>query len=436
MLTIKNYLQKIDKREVKIGIIGLGYVGLPLVIEFLKKNFTVYGFDNDIKKINMLKKKQSYINYINLKSLTKRQLINFFPTNKFSNVQFVDIIIICLPTPLNKKNNPDLSFIKNGLKKIKNYLKKDQMIILESTTYPGTTKEIIFPILKQKKYQIGKNYYVSYSPERQDPGNTKFGLRETPKLVAGASKNCLRISVKLYQSIVKSVIKVNSLEVAELSKLYENIFRSINIGLANEMKIICEKIDIDFYDVIKAASTKPFGFLPFFPGPGLGGHCIPIDPYYLKWVAEKNNVKANFIELSAKINNSMPYYVVNKVIFALKKYNKIIVNSNILIIGVSYKKNVDDTRESPSLKIIEILKRHKAKVDYYDPFVPLIKHSRKYKYRMKSIKISKFKIQKYDCVILLADHDNLPYKIIKKYSNLIVDTRGKFKKNNLNIFSA
>ena len=428
--------KKIKNKEAKIGVIGLGYVGLPLVIEFLKKNFHVFGFDNDINKINKLKKNESYINYINFDSLSKKQVLNFNPTNKFSNIKAVDIIIICLPTPLNKNNNPDMTFIKNSLKQIKNHLKDGQLLILESTTYPGTTKDIIFPTLIKKNFKIGKNFYVSYSPERQDPGNKKFGLKKTPKLVSGATSNCLELSYILYSIIVDKVVKVSSLEVAELSKLYENIFRSINIGLANEMKVICEKLCIDFYDVIKAASTKPFGFLPFYPGPGLGGHCIPIDPFYLKWIAKKNNVNAKFIELSAKINNSMPIYVLRKIRFALKKYNLSLSHSKILIIGVAYKKNVDDTRESPSLKIMKMLKQNKVNVDYFDPFVPILKKSRNSSLKMKSKILNKNLLLKYDCTVLLTDHDDLNYNLIKKYSKIIVDTRGKYKADQITIFNA
>ena len=435
-MSVKHFIKKILKKQVTIGVLGLGYVGLPLVIEFLKKKFVVIGFDNDINKINKLKKNQSYINYISLDSLSKKQIENFIPTDDFSNIENVDIIIICLPTPLNKRNNPDMTYINNGLRQIKNYLKEGQLLILESTTYPGTTKDLIYPLLAKKKFNIGKNFFVSYSPERQDPGNSNFGLKETPKLVSGATSNCLKISHKLYSMIVDTVVEVSSLEVAELTKLYENIFRSVNIGLANEMKIICEHLKINLYDVIDAASSKPFGFLPFYPGPGLGGHCIPIDPYYLKWIAKKNNVDAKFIELSAKINNSMPFYVVEKIKSALNNFNKKIRKSKILIIGVAYKKNVDDTRESPSLKIIQILKENIANVDYYDPYVPLLKQSRNYKLGLKSRKINKHMLAEYDCVVLLTDHDILNYKLIKKYSKIIIDTRGKFKGNQINIFNA
>lgn len=436
MSEINQFIKKIEDKKAIIGVLGLGYVGLPLVIEFLKKNFKVFGFDNDTKKINKLKKNQSYINYIKFNTLSKKQIEKFQPTNNFSNIEKVDVIIICLPTPLNKKNNPDMTYINNGMKQIQKYLKKKQLLILESTTYPGTTKDLILPILEKKKFNIGKNFFVSYSPERQDPGNCKYGLKETPKLVSGATSSCLKISNRLYSTIVETVVKVNSLEVAELSKLYENIFRSINIGLANEMKIICEHLKIDIYDVIKAASSKPFGFLPFYPGPGLGGHCIPIDPYYLRWIAKKNNVDAKFIELSAKINNSMPFYVVEKIKFALKKFSKNLEKSKILIIGVAYKKNVDDTRESPSLKIMQILKKNKVIVDYYDPYVPFLKKSRNYKLTAKSIKINKYILLNYDCTVLLTDHDILKYSLIKKYSKVIVDTRGKFKGNQINIFNA
>ncbi len=432
----KQLKNKIQNQKAKIGILGLGYVGLPLVIEFLKKKFQVYGFDNDISKIKKLQKNQSYINYIDLKILNKDQKNNFKPTNDFSKVGKTDVIIICLPTPLNKHNNPDMKYINNGLNQIKDYLKEGQLLVLESTTYPGTTSNIILPILNKKKFYIGENFFLSYSPERQDPGNNKFGLKETPKLVSGLTTNCLNLSCNLYSYIVDKVIKVDSIEVAELTKLYENIFRSVNIGLANEMKIICEKLRINLYDVIEAASTKPFGFMPFYPGPGLGGHCIPIDPYYLKWIAKKNNVDAKFIELSAKINKSMPIYVVNKIKYALKFFNINFKNSKILIIGVAYKKNVDDTRESPSLKILEILKKNNIKINYHDPYVPILKKSRNYSLIMKSKKISKNLLLNHDCVVILTDHDKLPYSFIKKYSKMIIDTRGRYIEDQIKIFNA
>ena len=432
----KSLINKIKTNKAVIGVIGAGYVGLPLIKEFLQNDFVVYGFDNDPKKIKNLKEFKSYINYINLSKLKIKHKINFHPTSDYRHISKLDVIIICLPTPLTKLNTPDMSYINNALRKLKNFLQKGQLLILESTTYPGTTKEIIIPVINKLKYSIGSDFFISYSPERQDPGNKDFDLIKTPKLVSGATSNCRFIASLVYGKIVKRVVEVKTLEIAELTKLYENIYRSINIGLVNEMKIISDKLGINIYDVIDAASTKPFGFSSFYPGPGLGGHCIPIDPYYLSWIANKNNIKANFIELSAKINNSMPTYVVVKIFQNLNKNKVKLKESKILLLGASYKKNVDDPRESPFFKILKIIKPKVGLVKYSDPFIPYLKASRNYNFKMKSIKITKEELKKFDCVALITDHDNFPYKLIEKYSKSIVDCRGKFKNSNNKITPA
>jgi UDP-N-acetyl-D-glucosamine dehydrogenase len=432
----KSLINKIKTNKAVIGVIGAGYVGLPLIKEFLQNDFVVYGFDNDPKKIKNLKEFKSYINYINLSKLKIKHKINFHPTSDYRHISKLDVIIICLPTPLTKLNTPDMSYINNALRELKNFLQKGQLLILESTTYPGTTKEIIIPVINKLKYNIGSDFFISYSPERQDPGNKDFDLIKTPKLVSGATNNCRLIASLVYGKIVKRVVEVKTLEIAELTKLYENIYRSINIGLVNEMKIISDKLGINIYDVIDAASTKPFGFSSFYPGPGLGGHCIPIDPYYLSWIANKNNTKANFIELSAKINNSMPKYVVNKIFQNLNKNKVKLKESKILLLGASYKKNVDDPRESPFFKILKIIKSKVGLVKYSDPFIPYLKASRNYNFKMKSIKITKEELKKFDCVALITDHDNFPYKLIEKYSKSIVDCRGKFKNSNNKITPA
>lgn len=432
----KSLINKIKTNKAVIGVIGAGYVGLPLIKEFLQNDFVVYGFDNDPKKIQNLKEFKSYINYINLSKLKIKHKKNFYPTSDYRHISKLDVIIICLPTPLTKLNTPDMSYINNALRELKNFLQKGQLLILESTTYPGTTKEIIIPTINKLKYNIGSDFFISYSPERQDPGNKDFDLIKTPKLVSGATSNCRLIASLVYGKIVKRVVEVKTLEIAELTKLYENIYRSINIGLVNEMKIISDKLGINIYDVIDAASTKPFGFSSFYPGPGLGGHCIPIDPYYLSWIANKNNTKANFIELSAKINNSMPKYVVDKIFQNLKKNKVKLKESKILLLGASYKKNVDDPRESPFFKILKIIISKVGLVKYSDPFIPYLKASRNYNFKMKSIKITKEELKKFDCVALITDHDNFPYKLIEKYSKSIVDCRGKYKNSNNKITPA
>ena len=413
---------KIKNKTSLIGVIGLGYVGLPLVGTFAKKGFKVIGFDNDEIKIKLLRNYRSYIGHIknnHLKSIKN----NFIPTTDLNKIKDVDIIIICLPTPLKKNKNPDLSYIKKTIKNISRYIKKGQLIILESSTYPGSTKELILPTIYKKKYTIGRDYFLGYSPEREDPNNKKFNITNIPKLCSGYSKHCLALTHTLYQTIVKKTIKLSNIETAEFTKIFENTFRSVNIALVNELKLLATKTKLNIYEIIQAAKTKPFGFMAFEPGPGVGGHCIPVDPYYLNWVAKKNNLKMSFIKLAGKINDNMPQWIINK-----STLNKKIKKA--LIIGVAYKKNVDDIRESPALKFINILEKKKITVDYHDPYIPILK-SRNLKNEYKSVSLQK--INKYDVVYLLTNHDNLNLNYIKKNSKLIVDTRNMFKKNYKNI---
>ena len=416
-MTHKNILlNKINRKKSIIGIIGLGYVGLPLAVVFAKKKFNVLGFDIDQTKISSLNKNKSYIKHIK-NSLLKTVSRKFESTTNFKLINKVDIIIICLPTPLNNKKNPDLSYIKNTLKVIKKYLKKGQIIILESSTYPGSTKEMIFPVLKNKKFELGKNFYLGYSPEREDPSNKKYNISNIPKLLSGATRNCTEVTKSIYAKIVKKTVVMSSIESAEFTKIFENTFRSINIALVNELKLLSTKTNLNINEIINAAATKPFGFKAFQPGPGVGGHCIPIDPYYLNWVAKKNKVKLNFIGLAGSINDKMPNWIINE---SLK--NRSIKNA--LVLGVAYKKNVDDMRESPSLDFIKILSKRKIKVDYHDPYIKLIK-TRKFKKTLKSVGLKK--INKYDIVYLLTDHDVFDYDFIKKNSKLIIDTRNVYK---------
>ena len=348
----------------------------------------------------------------------------FIATSNFSNISKVDAIIICVPTPLNEDNQPDLSYVLNTLEEVIPYLKANQLLILESTTYPGTTEEEIAPPIQEKGFQFGKNFYLGYSPEREDPGNKKFTTKTIPKVVSGITENCLSLTKVLYDQIVDETVPVSNTRVAEMTKILENIHRAVNIGLVNELKMVADKMDIDIYEVINAAKTKPFGFTPFYPGPGLGGHCIPIDPFYLSWKAKQIGVETRFIELAGEINASMPNYVVKKIEEVLNINNKLVSNSKVLILGLSYKKNVDDTRESPSFAIIDILLDKKANVQYSDPFFPIIPKTRKYKFNLSSIELTASNINSFDLVLISTDHDTFDYDLILKESKVIVDTRG------------
>ena len=423
----KNLKYKIQSKNAVISIVGLGYVGLPLVLQFLKKGFKVIGIDKDIKKIKLLQKGESYIKHISGKKISKIDKKKFFPTTDFSNISKADVIIVCLPTPIKKNFSPEMKFLKNSAQMLKKFIKKGQAIVLESTTYPGTTEEIYEPIINNKKFRLGNDFFLIYSPEREDPGNKKYNIENTTKIISGKTVNCLSIAQVLYGSICKKIHKVQNLQSAEMTKLYENIFRSINIGLANEMKIILEKFQINIYDVINACKTKPFGFMPFYPGPGLGGHCIPIDPFILSWKAKKLGVKTKFIELSGVINRSMPLKVFNKTKDVFNKLD--IKKKSILILGVAYKKNIDDIRESPALEIIKIFKSKKYKVDYSDDFFNEIPKMRNYDLKLKSKKITSELLKKYSAVILVTDHDYYDYAKILKFSKIIIDTRGKFKED-------
>lgn len=409
-------LKKIQKKNAKIGIIGLGYVGLPLAIQFSKKKFDVLGFDIDKNKIKLLKKNRSYIKHIPHDKIKKYSNKLSF-TDNFSQISKLDIIILCLPTPLNKNNNPDLSFITITIKKIKKYLKEGQILILESSTYPGSTKKTFLPVIK--KFKIGINFFVGYSPEREDPNNKKYKLEEIPKICSGYTKNCSKLLKNIYSNIVKNVVSVSNIETAEFTKLYENIFRNVNIGLVNELKILSNKLGLDIYEIIKAAKTKPFGFQAFYPGPGVGGHCIPVDPYYMSFIAKKKGVKTDMIFHSGKINSMMPKWIINQTI------KKLDIKKT-LILGVAYKKNIDDVRESPAISFINILKKKKISVDYFDPFVKKLT-SRSLDKPYFSIKLSAKNLKKYDCVFVVTNHSNVNYKLIKNNSKYIIDTRNAFE---------
>ena len=429
MKIISELSRDIENKKAKIGVIGMGYVGLPLAIRFSQEGYKVVGLDIDSSKINLLNNGKSYIRHIIEEDISLMLKNDFFATNDFAQISNLDVIIICVPTPLGKDNEPDLSYIFGTLDNIRPYLKENQLLILESTTYPGTTEEEIVPFLKSinnKNFDIGINFFVGYSPEREDPGNKKYSTKTIPKIVSGHTKNCLELTTILYNNIVVKTVPVSSTKVAEMTKIMENIHRAVNIGLVNELKIVADKMDIDIFEVINAAATKPFGFTPYFPGPGLGGHCIPIDPFYLTWRAKQFGVDTRFIELAGEINTNMPRLVVGKALEALSSQGKSFQDAKILILGVAYKKNVDDTRESPAFKIIELLQSSNAQVSFSDPFVPNLKPTRSYNFKMKSINIDSENLAKNDVVILVTDHDDFDYELILKHSKYVIDTRGRY----------
>ena len=421
-----NLKNKIINNKVKIGIIGLGYVGLPLSIKFTQKNISVIGFDIDKKLVSTLNNGKFHLKTINKIFMNKRFKRNFSATNNFSKISNVDVIIICVPTPLKKDKKPDLSFLKKTIKNIKKYLVRGQLISLESTTYPGTTRELIVNNINNK-YEVGKDFFISFSPERENPGENSILFNKITKICAGYSKKCRELSKNLYLKI-SPVKTVSSLEAAEMTKLHENIYRTVNISLVNEMKMISEKFGLNINEIINAAKTKPFGFNAFYPGPGIGGHCIPVDPFYLVWAAKKRNVRTDFINLSARINDRISVWMLKIIKKTLKTNKK--SKKKLLVVGLSYKKNVDDTRESPSFKIIEQLLKANFIVKYYDPFFKKFPKQRNYKFNIKTIKFNKTIISKFDAVIILTNHDKINYGLIEKNAKFIFDTRGVIKKNN------
>lgn len=425
----KELLVKIENKSAVIGIIGLGYVGLPLALEFAKKNFQTIGFDIDERKIPILMNGKSYIKHISEEKIAKAvKSKTFTATNDFSQLTKCDAIIICVPTPLDHHREPDLTFIENSSKIIAEYIRAGQFISLESSTYPGTTEEILQPLFEAKGLKVGEDFFLAFSPEREDPNNPDYSTSTIPKVVGGVTPACLEIACKLYDQVIVKTVPVSSPRAAEATKLLENIYRSINIALVNELKMVFDKMNIDVWEVIEAAKTKPFGFQAFYPGPGLGGHCIPIDPFYLTWKAKEFDINTKFIELAGEINTFQPYYVVQKLIEALDAKGKTLNGSKILILGASYKKNIDDMRESPSLKLIEIIQNKNGLVDYCDPFVPKLPPTRKYKFEMESVLLNPQSVKSYDAILLSTDHDNFDYEMIANNAQLIIDTRNAFGK--------
>ncbi len=429
---------KIKKREACIGIVGLGYVGLPLVKTFLNKAFEVLGFDIDRKKVELLNQGKSYIKHFTaeeLKTFLKKK--KFQATTDFSRLAQADVIIICVPTPLDSHRNPDLSYVLTTTKVISKNLRKGQLVVLESTTYPGTTEEKMLPLLEKRGLKVGEDFYLAYSPERENPGDKVYTTEKIPKVVGGVTPRCKRVAKILYDQIVVKTIPVSSPKVAEATKLMENIFRSVNIAMVNEMKMIFDRMGIDIWEVVEAASTKPFGFMPFFPGPGYGGHCIPVDPFYLAWKAKEVDYPTKFIELAGEINTVMPYYVVTKTIEALNKKGKSVKGAKILILGIAYKKDIDDQRESPALKIINLLQNKGAKVSYNDPYADQSYGYREYPdLKLKSIPLTEKMLKEFDAVIIATAHSDYDFEWIAENSSLIVDTRNAIKKKRNNVVKA
>ncbi len=419
---------KIISRQAYIGIIGLGYVGLPLTREFLNAGFSVLGFDIDPVKVEKINRGESYIKHIQSGFIASYVKTNkFSATNDFTRLREIDVIIICVPTPLGEHKEPDLTFVLNTTKTIAANLRKGHVVVLESTTYPGTTEEELLPILESTGLQVGKDFFLGFSPEREDPGNKKFSTRTIPKIVSGVTEHCLDIIKTLYDQIIIQTVPVSSPRVAEAVKLLENIYRAVNIALVNELKTVFDRMGIDIWEVIEGAKTKPFGYHPFYPGPGLGGHCIPIDPFYLTWKAKEYDISTRFIELAGEINAYMPYYVVEKTIKALNAHKKSIKGAKILLLGLSYKPDIDDLRESPALKIMELLMREGADVDYSDPYFPELPPLRKYKFDKKSVNITPKTLKNYDCIVITTNHSTFDYNMILEHAKLIVDTRNSLK---------
>ena len=429
----EQFKSKVQNRTARVGIIGLGYVGLPLALLFSDQKFAVTGFDIDARKVSTLSEGGSYIQRILPSEIQAAKAHGFSATADFARLREMDAIIICVPTPLNEYHEPDMSYITGTAESIAPHLRSGHLVILESTTYPGTTEEVLVPILekgnpgglKATRNQKPGNFFVTFSPEREDPGNQTVTRRDIPKVVGGLDQQAAEAAAALYNSIFNRVVPVSTPAAAEMTKLLENIYRCVNIALVNELKMLCLRMGVDIWEVIAAASTKPFGFQPFYPGPGLGGHCIPVDPFYLSWKAKEFDFHTRFIELAGEINLLMPYHVVNSASQALNDRRKSLNGSKVLILGVAYKKDIDDLRESPSLTIIELLQKQGAEVSYNDPYLPFVGRGRKYDLQMKSVGLDN--LGDYDCVLIVTDHSDYDYKRIVREAQLVVDTRNATK---------
>lgn len=420
------HLEKFNNTGFSVGIIGLGYVGLPLALRFAEAGIKVIGFDVDERKVDTILSGESYIKHISHAAVKTATLRGLEATADFSRAGEVDALLICVPTPLNKYREPDLSFVINTTEALLPHLRKGQLVSLESTTYPGTTEEELLPRIEGAGFKIGEDVFLVFSPEREDPGNPNFSTQTIPKVVGGCTENCLNAGISLYEKIIDKVVPVSSPKTAEMTKLLENIHRAVNIGLVNEMKIVADRMGIDIHEVIKAAATKPFGFVPYYPGPGLGGHCIPIDPFYLTWKAREYGLHTRFIELAGEVNSTMPEWVIAKLTSALNERRKPVNSSKILILGISYKKNIDDMRESPSVELMELLQEKGAVISYSDPWVPVFPRMREHYFDLKSVDLTPDSISSFDAILIGTNHDVFDYKMLQEHAKLIVDTRGVY----------
>lgn len=426
---------KISEGTAVVGIYGLGYVGLPLALRFTEAGIKVIGFDIDDSKVQALNTGRSYIERLSNDLIASAQKAGLEATCDFARSVEVDVLIICVPTPLNNHHEPDLSFVINTTEAILPYFREGQLLSLESTTWPGTTEEELAPRLERQGFVAGQNCALVFSPEREDPGNPHYDTRTIPKIIGGMTPNCLALGQAIYAHAINTLVPVSSPRAAEMTKLLENIHRAVNIGLVNEMKIVADKMGIDIHEVIRAAATKPFGFVPYTPGPGLGGHCIPIDPFYLTWKAKEYGVNTRFIELAGEINHYMPHWVVDKVVDALNAQRKAVNGSRILILGLAYKKNIDDTRESPAVEIMALLEQRGAEVQYSDPHVPSFPRKRDYSFDLASVPLTAERVSEFDCIVLATDHDAFDYELLLAHSRILVDTRGRLDKHS-NVVSA
>lgn len=421
---MRDWARKIKDKQITIGVLGIGYVGLPLAGEFASAGLKVVGFDVDEKKVKTLNSGRSIIKHVphsQVKKIVKAG--RFQATTNMARLKTVDAILVCVPTPLTQNREPDLQFIISSTKTIAKYLQRGQLVVLESTTYPGTTREVMAPILESGGLKAGRDFHLAYSPEREDPGNKDFSTGTIPKVVGGLTKKCCEIACRVYDIAIVRTVPVSSLETAEATKILENVYRCVNIAMVNELKVVFDRMGIDVWEVIGAASTKPFGFKAFYPGPGLGGHCIPIDPFYLTWKARQYDMPTRFIELAGEINTSMPRYVITKTTEALNEHSKSLKGSKVLVLGLAYKKDIDDLRESPSIELIELLRQKGAKVDYNDPYIPRTHKQRRHNLRMASKKLSAKMLAGYDVVLISTDHSDYDYNWIVKNAKLVVDAR-------------
>ncbi|MGK9046901.1 UDP-N-acetyl-D-glucosamine 6-dehydrogenase [Stutzerimonas chloritidismutans] len=429
-------IAKFKNKEAIIGIVGLGYVGLPLMLRYNSIGFRVLGIDIDTRKVTKLNLGQSYIEHISGDHIAKARQSGFEATAEFSRASECDALILCVPTPLNKYREPDMSFVIDTTNAIKPYLRAGQVVSLESTTYPGTTEEELLPRVQEGGLKVGEDIFLVYSPEREDPGNPNFETRTIPKVIGGHTVNCLEVGIALYEQAIDQVVSVSSTKAAEMTKLLENIHRAVNIGLVNEMKVVADRMGIDIFEVVDAAATKPFGFTAYYPGPGLGGHCIPIDPFYLTWKAREYGLHTRFIELSGEVNQAMPEYVVGKLMDGLNERGLALKGSRVLVLGIAYKKNVDDMRESPSVEIMELIEAKGGIVAYSDPHVPVFPDMREHHFKLSSEALTAENLASFDAVVLATDHDKFDYALIQANARLLVDSRGKYRVPQANIVKA